>query len=130
MVSKYRRIASTDILNLKTITGEIPQNPVPSFSPCTHLCRSMAVTLFKTRRRPWGGESTRGVSPFGRGVRGASPGKFLIYGCLCVRFNAFWRHLHFHNGTLTHRTIDIVSGLRIVMHANSKRFIHTLIKND
>ena len=25
-----------------------------------------------------------------------------------------------------YRTIDTVSGLRIVMHANSKRFIHTL----
>ena len=26
----------------------------------------------------------------------------------------------------SHRTIDTVSGLRIVLHANSNRFIHTL----
>ena len=74
------------------------------------------------------GRAGEGVSPSRKGGSGDIPRENFRFmdASVCV-FNAFWRHLHFHNGTLTHRTIDTVSGLRIVMHANSKRFIPTLI---
>ena len=60
------------------------------------------------------------VSPFLKGFGGSPPRKVLVYGCLYLRFNAFWmrfgtefqpsladltdwnrRHLHTHNRTLT-----------------------------
>ena len=67
MVSKYIRIASTDMFNSKNFSGEIPRTPLkrggmtpsralPPLEPSAlaeRLCRSMAVPLFKKRRRPW-----------------------------------------------------------------------------
>ena len=60
------RITSTDILNLKIFSGESPQTPLtrggqtplscsPPLVPSAlgeHLWHSMAVPLFKSRRRP------------------------------------------------------------------------------
>ena len=65
---KCIRIASTDILNLKSFSGEVPNPPyergnnpsraLPLLVPSAlaeRLWRSMAVPLFKTRRRPCSG---------------------------------------------------------------------------
>ena len=66
MVSKRIRIASTYMLNSKKFSGEIPQPPYErGFNPLScspplepsalaeRLRRSIAVPLFKYRRRPW-----------------------------------------------------------------------------
>ena len=59
MVSKCNRIASLVILNYKIFLGEVPKTPplvLPPLMPSAlgdHKRCSMAVPLFKSRRRPW-----------------------------------------------------------------------------
>ena len=85
------------------------------------------------------GESTRGgMPPLLRGVRGISPEKifdlwlplcaFLMhFGSVFSRLGLIWNRWHCISIIEHwHRTIYTVSGLRIAMHANSKRKIHTL----
>ena len=76
------------------------------------------------------GESTRGgKAPLVSGVRGISPEKiFDLRLPLCAFLMHFGCILGQIGGTCISimEHIDTVSGLRIVTHANSKRFIHTL----
>ena len=46
--------------------------------------------------------------------------------CFRPEFQSSWADFEKAVLAYPNRTVDTVSGLKIVMHANSKRFIHTL----
>ena len=89
------------------------------------------------KARAWGsvGESTRGgIPPLVSGARGISPEKiFDLRLPLCAflmrfepEFQPSWADLVALSCISIMESLDTVSGLRIVMHANSKSFIHIL----
>ena len=139
-----RRKDNRLILMYKGLKGKA-RNPTDDLIPKNRRCRPVTTYLKvfrrKSERMPKArvGGGHEGLSPSRKGGVGGSPPRFvLIDGCLCAflmrfgqnfsRLRLIWnrRHLYISIMEHCHRTIDTVSGLKIVMHANSKRFIHTL----